>query len=440
MKYSLPRGSFGGEYWHDCVYAMDEPDWTKITPTSPGGHSCGTSGPAPGVTVGRFIENLDLRRNVINTADPGVDPKIKPMQQHETVVGADWAITPKLGLEVRYARKRLDQTIEDIGVTDNFGFYIGNPGIGYGDLLHRGLPGVAASENNPAFLNPICPTCPAQPPATRRYDGLEVRLSRRGTNLFGQMSYTYSRLTGNYAGLTNTDITDGNGGRHNPNNHRDFDHPDMQFTTTGALQDGRLATDRPHVLSMVGYYRLKWLGMATTFGATQIFASGTPESTCFATIGPGSSACQFFEQRGTFVNLHRDAATGDFVIDSIVHDARTPMFSQTDFNFGHEIKVSKSHEAMRIGFEWNVQDLFNQASVLSINPIPIGGGNFVSIPTTSNPTGIDFHTLTTGWDPIKAANAQAYGITSPLTLNARYGQPFLFQTRRTMRMKVKFTF
>ncbi len=23
MKYNLPRGSFGGDYWHDCVYALD---------------------------------------------------------------------------------------------------------------------------------------------------------------------------------------------------------------------------------------------------------------------------------------------------------------------------------------------------------------------------------------------------------------------------------
>jgi len=28
MKYSLPRGSFGGEYWHDCAYAIDTPDFT----------------------------------------------------------------------------------------------------------------------------------------------------------------------------------------------------------------------------------------------------------------------------------------------------------------------------------------------------------------------------------------------------------------------------
>ena len=31
-------------------------------------------------------------------------------------------------LTFRYSRKRLDNTIEDMAITDNLGFYIGNPG------------------------------------------------------------------------------------------------------------------------------------------------------------------------------------------------------------------------------------------------------------------------------------------------------------------------
>jgi len=432
MKYSLPRGSFGGEYWHDCVYAMDAPDYNAITPTAPNNHACPVSGPAPGVTVGRFIENLDLRKNIINTQDPGVDPHIKPMSQHEFVVGTDWAIKPNLGLEVRYARKRLDNAIEDIGVTDNFGFYIGNPGPNaYADLLHRALPG--------SDLPVVCADCPRQPKAIRRYDGLEVRLHHTGRNFFGQVGYTYSSLTGNYAGLTNTDITDGNGGRHNPNNHRDFDHPDMQFTTSGKIMDGPLSTDRPHVLSGVGYYRLKWLGMETTFGLTQLAASGSPKNTCISTINAGSS-CQFFDQRGTFVDITRDPATGDWIEGAVHRHARTPVFTQTDLNFGHELKVSKTREAMRLRFEWNVLNLLNQGAVLQYQPNPTFGSQNISLQDPTNPTLLDFKTLMTGWDPFAAANATKYTVTSPLTLSNRYGLPFLFQTRRTMRMGIKFTF
>jgi Carboxypeptidase regulatory-like domain len=432
MKYSLPRGSFGGEYWHDCVYAMDTVDYNLITPTAPNNHACPVSGPADGVTVGRFIENLDLRKNIIDLTDPGVDPNIKPMQQHEYVTGSDWAITPTLGLEVRYSRKRLDETIEDIGVTDNFGFYIGNPGPNaYADLLHRTLPG--------SGLGVVCASCPPQPKAIRRYDGLETRLTRRGKNFFGQIAYTYSSLTGNYAGLTNTDITDGNGGRHSPNNHRDFDHPDMQFTTSGKVMDGVLPTDRPHVLGGVGYYSLKWLGMETNFGVTQIIASGSPKSSCFSTIQSGSS-CQFFDQRGTWVDITR-AANGDWTPGAIHHDARTPSYTQTDLNFTHSFKVSKDHEGRRLSFEWNVLNALNQAAVLSYSPLPTAGSQSFLLPdTTNNGSGVNFQQLMTGWDPFAAANAKAYGVTTPLTLNNRYGLPFLFQTRRTMRMAVKFTF
>jgi hypothetical protein len=201
MKYSLPRGSFGGDYWHDCVYAMDFVDFNTITPTSPGGHACGpTQDPSAGVTVGRFIENINWRAPAGNPADPGVDPKIKPFSQHEFLVGADWAINPKTGLEVRYARKRVDNMIDDQSIDDSV-YYIGNPGPNtYSDLLHRALPA-------DGFLTPICPDCPHAPRATRRYDGLETRLRYRGKSLNGQVSYTYSKLYGNFSGLTDTSPT-----------------------------------------------------------------------------------------------------------------------------------------------------------------------------------------------------------------------------------------
>src|SRR6185369_7744705 len=74
------------------------------------------SDPSAGVTVGRFIENQNWRAPAGNPADPGVDPNVKPGSQHEYIVGTDWAITSKMGLEIRYARKRLDNAIDDMSV------------------------------------------------------------------------------------------------------------------------------------------------------------------------------------------------------------------------------------------------------------------------------------------------------------------------------------
>ena len=437
MKYSLPRGSFGGEYWHECSYAMDALDYTTITPVAVAGHTCtgGPSTPATGVTVGRFIENFDYRLTASSPNDPTVDPNIKPMSQHETVLGTDIALTPRLGLEVRWARKRLDQAIEDMALTDTLtGFYIGNPGSNtFADLLHRAEPASG-------ITTPQCPTCPSLPKAARRYDGLESRLTWRTAKFFGQASYTYSRLTGNYSGLTDTDVTDGNGGRHNPNNHRDFDDPAMEFTTTGKVMDGKLSTDRPHTAVLNGYYRLPWRRMETTFGGTELIASGTPESTCMP-INNSSSSCQFWgDERGTIALMHRDPTNGAFVLDGIKTNARTPHYLQTDFNLGHSFGISKTNEAMRMGFEFTVLNLFNQHSVLAVQEDPLAGPTSTTSIKPRTPTGgVDWIALTTGWDPIKGANG-AFNVPAKQVLANRYLQPFLFQNARTMRLAVRFVF
>ncbi|MCU1320167.1 MAG: TonB-dependent receptor plug, partial [Edaphobacter sp.] len=252
IKYSLPSGSFGGQYWHDCTYAWDDFNFNTIVPTAPGNHGCPASGPAPGVGVGTFIENLDFRKNITNTQDPGVDPNIKPMSQHEVVAGAEWAVTPTMSFTARYARKRLDNTIEDIGASDSLGFYIGNPGPGYGDTLHRTLYGSGLTA-------PLCPTCPLQPKASRNYDGLELKVTKTIANKwFISAFYTYSKLTGNYPGLTSTNISDGSGGRQSPNNNRSFDEPQMQFTAHGKPFGGPLPTDRPNAFQAFGNYRQHW--------------------------------------------------------------------------------------------------------------------------------------------------------------------------------------
>lgn len=141
------------------------------------------------------------------------------MQSHEVTTGADWSITPNWALETRYTRKRLDNTIEDMSITDDLGYYIGNPGTTFADVLHR--PVVIKDASGNPYLNsvPFCAECPGVVKAIRKYDGVEFRLTRRGgARWYGTVSYTYSQLRGNYSGLVDTDPTDRNGGRHSPNN------------------------------------------------------------------------------------------------------------------------------------------------------------------------------------------------------------------------------
>ena len=143
-----------------------------------------------------------------------------------------------------------------MSITDNLGFYIGNPGTNFADLLHRPVslpcpsgascPGTDKDGNYLTSV-PFCAECPPVVKAIRRYDGAEFRLAKRPTGKwFGSVSYTYSRLTGNYPGLTNSDPTDGTFGRHAPNNSRLFDLPTMTYLPSGKIDDGPLSTDRPH--------------------------------------------------------------------------------------------------------------------------------------------------------------------------------------------------
>src|SRR5205814_9417965 len=104
---------------------------------------------------------------------------------------------------------------------------------------------------------PNCNGCPPNPKAVRNYDGVEFRLTRRGGNKTGSLSYTYSRLYGNYSGLTATDISDGQG-RNGANTDRAFDEPFMSFDAPAKAIDGPLATDRPNTFKAYGYYTLKW--------------------------------------------------------------------------------------------------------------------------------------------------------------------------------------
>jgi hypothetical protein len=443
MKLGLARGSFGSDYWHQCIYALDTIDFGSIVPTLTTGAGCPATGPAPGVNA-RFIENVDFRATKADPRDPAIQPDMKPVGSHEFVTGADWSITPNLVLESRYSRKRLDNTIEDMAITDNLGFYIGNPGTQFADVLHRPVVIPNASGTDYLTSTPFCAECPGVVKAFRRYDGLEFRLTRRGgaARWFGTVSYTYSKLTGNYSGLTDTDPTDRDGGRHSPNNGRAFDLPTMTYLPSGKIDDGRLATDRPHTAKVFGYYRLPWFHQATSFGFSQALFQGTPLSSCLPVIGT-SSACQWAEGRGNFVNFHREP-NGVIVKDSVTTGARTPAFYQTDLSIRHEINVNSSNENLKLVFEGYAYNLFNNRSKVGFYQFVIPT-NLVSPSRPSRFSGdpaVDWGKVMNGYDYVAALNATGAfaSVQNPLTLASRYGLPSAFQTARNFRLAVRFVF
>jgi hypothetical protein len=175
--------------------------------------------------------------------------------------------------------------------------------------------------------------------------------------------------------------------------------------------------------------------MQTTFGVIQTVAQGTPKSTCVPVVD-STSSCQFFDQRGTWATFSQDPNTGVFSLASVERGARMPLYTQTDFSLGHSFKVNKTNEAMRMAFEFNAINLLNQHAVMSYLPNPFGRNNeWLSFSTTANPLGTNVQKFLTGYDVAAEATAQGNMI-----LNSRYGKPFLFQSARTLRLGVRFTF
>ncbi len=116
-----------------------------------------------------------------------------------------------------------------------------------------------------------------------------------------------------------------------------------------------------------------------------------------------------------------------------------PMFTQTDVNLGHSFHVSKTNEAMMLGFEVNAGNIFNQHAILAYNPNPLAQGTeFISL-ASADPLGYDVKKFLTGYDPIAAANTEAAAGSARVFSNM-YGKPMLFQSARTLRLSMKFSF
>ena len=432
MKLGLARGSFGSDYWHNCVYAMDDADYTKITPTYPIGGGCPASGPAPGVTIGRFIENVDFRATKADTRDPAISPTMKPMKQHEFVTGADWAVNPNWAFTFRYSRKRLDNTIEDMSITDNLGFYIGNPGTQFADVLHRPVGHARTPDGNNYLTSvPFCAECPPVVKAIRRYDGAEFRLAKRpgAGKWFGSVSYTYSKLTRQLP---------------RPDQHR----PDRWHLRPPCAQQQPSVRPADHDLSSerqdrrrsavhrpsAHRHRLRLLPPAV---------EGHGDQPRLHPVRVPGHADQYLPARGGhFVGLPVGRRPRQFreagpqrqwqhlVQGDVVKDARTDPLIQTDFNLRHEIVVE---ENARMAFEATFINLFNQRAVESVYQFVIPT-NLISPTRASRFSGDPRRGLGQGHERLQLHRcAERHGrlcrrASSKLTLASRYGMPNLFQT------------
>jgi hypothetical protein len=305
FKLELPRGSFGGDKWLEYYYTLDTFDWTTLV----SGANC------PPACSGTLIRGpIDFRHPSFGS--DSIDPDLKPMKQQEGTAGIEHQFSDKIAFGLRYVHKQLDRTIEDAGALDADGneiYVVANPGFGLTAFAHPGVP---------------------YPKAVRDYDSVEFSLEKRfADSWYLRSSYLWSRLYGNYSGLSQSDEN----GRTSPNIGRVFDYPMMMFQDGGEPALGRLATDRPHQFKTQFIYQF---GFGTSVGVNQYVFSGLPVSREIG-IYPTSNLPVQYLGRGS--------------------DGRTPMLSQTDLQLQHGFRIG----ARQLQLTFNVLNLFNQDTAIS---------------------------------------------------------------------------
>lgn len=241
MKMSLAEGLYGGDKYIVSYYTLDTMDWEQI----------GT-GSAPNFNLpGTKVDRLDWRIPSIENTDPN----LKPMTQSETSFGLEKQLTENLALSARFVYKHLIYGIEDIGFMTAEGetYLIGNPGFGTSSVA-----------------DPKYPRCPK---AKRDYHALNLSVTKRfSDNWFGGISYTWSRLWGNYCGLNSADEW----GRNDPNTNRYWDYWFLMLDQNLNDAVGLLPTDRPHFLKVFGSYVFPF---GLTVGTVVNAFSGIPFTT-----------------------------------------------------------------------------------------------------------------------------------------------------------------
>lgn len=414
LKFELPRGSFGGEIQLlDYFEIFAGETFSQFTLENVLGSFTGTSRcPTTGFIASGARSRCQLDQRVASN-DPSadifnggqVDPNVKPFRQTEFTVGVERQLSRDYVFRTRYTNKNVNNAIEDAGIRnpeDSEAYVIGNPGSGlHLDTLKR--LGYARSTE-----------------PQRRYDGLEFVVEKRlSNNYYFNANYTYSRLFGNYSGLANSD-EGGELGRQSPGVNRLFDLPFAGFTAKGEKDNGRLATDRPHVFNVYGAYIFDWRGASnsTEFSAFQTVTSGTPQT--------------------TYVNFITIAET---ILNERGDLGRTPRYSQTDFGITHRYRFGRDNRFTLAG-DLNILNLFDQKTVTSLFNTLSGPGIGISGATLGfpdNAAGVT-NAFTSGALYTPIVNFLNGNATALNRKDVRYGQPNGFQGARSVRFGFRLLF
>jgi hypothetical protein len=237
-----------------------------------------------------------------------VDPNLQPQSNEEYMLGGEYELIQDGRLGATYTHRNLQNVIEDMSRDEGTTYFIGNPGYGIATDF---------------------------PIATRHYDAVTVYFTKAFADLWqAQVSYTWSSLWGNYAGLFRPET-----GQLDPNANSDFDLISLLPNRTGPLPG-----DITHVIKAFGAKEFVLNGMfSIVLGLAYTGHSGTPLSylASHPIYGPDES----------FV-LPRGSA------------GRTPWVHSIDGKLAGVVKITKANS---VQLSVDIFNMFNFAGVTGMD-------------------------------------------------------------------------
>ena len=398
-KYELARGSFGGDFWRVYYRSLDTLDIASLGLTNmPGRDLWGSA--------------TGFRNRRVNFAG-NVDPDIKPMSQDSTSVGVEYQLWGNTVLGVHYVHNDLRRTIEDIGALDANGdeaYVIGNPG----EFLSRIRGTVRSARRSDS-------RCRRRSASTMRLNSA----SRGGSanRWFFSGNYTYSRLYGNYPGISSSD---------------EIRTPTTNITSPAAQQQlGNVFRQGGNAEPGVGH-RLSELGLARN--PRRPGQAGHRSSACGETLRVVSIPDRDAGWR-VLLRWQRHAD------QHLRHDHRPdPGVREWPRRSGPHARVSREPTSscltssgcmgsQRVRLELNVLNLFNQKTATHIyNQLNRGPSGLPRQASAIPLSGVD---LRNGYDYDALIRATADGANA---YDPRFGQEDLFNPGLQGQFSVKFMF
>jgi len=233
-----------------------------------------------------------------------IQPNLKGSFNHEIVGGAQYQHLRGLVVGVSVVYRWIGRVLEDTGGS-----------------IPDGI-GVTALSN------------PTDPEPERTYKAIQITANKLlARHWFLAGSYTYSRTTGNYAGLYSADS-----GQLDPN-------LTTQYDVIALMQNrhGPLPNDRPHIIHLDGYYQFVRGRHTFIPGLSFVGHSGVP-------ITPLGRA-PLMGEKETFI-LPRGSG------------GRTPFVTQFDLRFSYRARISNTLTAEAY---LDIFNLFNQKTALTVD-------------------------------------------------------------------------